>query len=188
MERALVLVGHGAAAKDTPRAKVGRLRTLEAERRRAPGTPMSEEESALDHEVRHWPRTRDNDPYAAGIEELAAQLRPRVGRLVVAYNEFCAPSIPEAVGALLAEGVTHVTLITTMVTPGGVHAEVEIPEEVAELRARFPDASIVFAWPFDLEAVADLLASTAQRHGHVRAYRRKTRFSSRLGRRMRRQP
>lgn len=122
---------------------------------------MSDEERALDHEVRRWPRTKENDPYAAGIEALAAKLRPRVGRLVVAYNEFCAPSIPEAVEALVADGVEHVTLITTMVTPGGVHAEVEIPEEVEELRARFPHVRIAFAWPFDLDAVADLLASTA---------------------------
>lgn len=166
MKHAVILVGHGAAAKDTPRAMVGRLRTLEAERRRIPGSPLTEEERGLDHQVRHWPRTPESDPYAAGIEELAARLRPRAGRVVVAYNEFCAPSIHEAVVALVAEGVTHLTLITTMVTPGGVHAEMEIPEEVAELRARFPEAHIAFAWPFDLDAVAELLASTAKRHGH----------------------
>jgi sirohydrochlorin cobaltochelatase len=163
---AVILVGHGSAAKDTPRAKVARLRTLEGERRRVPGAPMTEEERTLDHEVRHWPRTPHNDPYAAGVEDLAGRLRARVGRLVVAYNEFCAPSIEEAVEVLAAEGITHVTLVTTMVTPGGVHAEVEIPESLAELRIRHPKLTLTFAWPFNLDAVAALLATTACAHGH----------------------
>src|SRR5438445_531828 len=48
---AVVLVGHGAAASDTPRALVSRLKQLEGERR-ARGAPMSEEESSLDRQVR----------------------------------------------------------------------------------------------------------------------------------------
>jgi sirohydrochlorin cobaltochelatase len=46
-----------------------------------------------------------------------------------------------------------------MLTPGGVHSEIEIPETIAALRRRFPNASIDYAWPFDPHTVATLLAA-----------------------------
>ena len=79
--------------------------------------------------------------------------------VVTAYNEFCAPSIEQAVKDLTNDGVHKVALITTMLTPGGTHSEKEIPAEVAKLRHQFPDVEISYAWPFDLEKVAGLLAN-----------------------------
>lgn len=157
-EKAVVVVGHGAPAKDTPPALVRRLRTLEAERHRS-HAPMSEEEAALDEQVRGWPRTLENDPYRAGIEGLVSRIRALAAplRVEVAYNEFCAPSVPTCVGNLVAEGFRDIVLVATMMTPGGVHSEVEIPEIVATLGRTYPDVRIVHAWPFDLDAVAKLL-------------------------------
>ena len=156
--KAVVLVGHGAVARDCPREWVTRLKALEA-RRRASGGPMSTEERELDARVRRWPRTAQTDPYGAGLAALAAHVRRQLdGRLfAVAYNEFCAPTIEEAVDALVASGAGEVLVVPSMLTPGGVHSEIEIPDVLAHLRARYPDLTLRYAWPFDLERIAAML-------------------------------
>jgi sirohydrochlorin cobaltochelatase len=163
---AVVLVGHGAVPSDCPRDLVTRLKALEG-RRRATGGPMSDEEAELDARIRSWPRTADTDPYGAGLEAVAARLRPLLGsaRLVVAYNEFAAPTLEQAVEALAADGATAIAIVPSMLTPGGVHSEVEIPETIARLRTAHPRLALRYVWPFDLDAVARLLA------GHVTASR-----------------
>jgi sirohydrochlorin cobaltochelatase len=157
---AVVLVGHGAPPRDAPAELVARLKMLEG-RRRAAGSEASAEEREIDARLRSWPRNDDNDPYRAGFERLASALRTELlGRtLVVAYNEFCAPSLEDAVGALVEGGVRDVTVVPSMLTPGGVHSEVEIPEALAALRSRYPDLALRYAWPFNLGAVARLLAA-----------------------------
>jgi len=155
--RAVVLVGHGGVPRDYPRERLTRLRGLEA-RRRVTGAPPSAEEVALETELRQWPRTPATDPYQAGLESLAAQLRPRLqpARLVLAYNEFCAPTVAEAVRELAAEGVTDIVAVPSMLTPGGVHAESDIPAIINALRAEFPHLSLRYAWPFAGEHLASL--------------------------------
>jgi sirohydrochlorin cobaltochelatase len=153
--RAFVLVGHGGVPRDYPRERLMGLRGLEA-RRRATGAPPSPEEVALETELRQWPWTPANDPYKVGLESLAAQLRPRLepARLVLAYNEFCAPTVAEAVRQLAAEGVTDIVVVPSMLTPGGVHAERDIPEIINALRAEFPHLSLRYAWPVAGEHLA----------------------------------
>lgn len=156
----VVLVGHGGVPRDYPRARVTRLKQLEAARR-GTGAPPTAEEQAIEHELRTWPRTSATDPYRAGIEALAAALRPLVApaRLVVAYNEFCAPTLEEAVAGLVDEGVAAITVVPTMLTPGGIHSEVEIPAAVAALQARHPGVRLRYAWPVDVGLVARMLAA-----------------------------
>lgn len=159
-ERAVILVGHGAAAKDCPRELVTRWKSLEG-RRMASGGPPSEEETALDRKIRQWPRTAENDPYRMGLLAIAEALRPLVApaALSVAYNEFCAPTIEEAAEAAIAGGAREIVVIPSMLTPGGIHSEVEIPEVLGHLRARHPGVQVRYAWPFDLGQVAALLAA-----------------------------
>jgi sirohydrochlorin cobaltochelatase len=157
--RAVVLVGHGGVPRDYPRERLVQLRALET-RRRASGAPPSEEEAALELELRHWPRTPANDPYQAGLKSLAAHLRSRLepARLVLAYNEFCAPTVAEAIRTLAAEGVTDIVAVPSMFTPGGVHAEIEIPEIIGALRAELPHLLLHYAWPFAGEHLAAFFA------------------------------
>jgi sirohydrochlorin cobaltochelatase len=157
---AVVLVGHGGVPTDLPRELVRRLKALEG-MRQASGAPPSDEERALDARIRHWPRTSATDPYRAGLQALAGALRPRLAgaRLEIAYNEFCAPSLPEAVDGLVADGVTTITVVPSMLTPGGSHSEIEIPAALAELRSRHPHVALHYAWPVDMELLADMLAS-----------------------------
>lgn len=162
--RVVVLVGHGAPARDCPPELVARLKALEG-RRRAAGADVGDEERALDERVRRWPRTDATDPYRAGLMRLAASLGPLLGgdELLVAYNEFCAPTLAEVVRERAALGVRSFLVVPTMLTPGGVHSEVEIPEHIAELARDLPGVTLDYAWPFDVGAVASMLADHVRR-------------------------
>lgn len=157
---AVILVGHGGIPADCPGELVSELKRLEGMRRARGLVEMSPREAELDKQIRDWPRTPESDPYGAGLEQIATRLRPRVAprKLVVAYNEFCAPSLEDAIADLVAHGVRRIVLTTTMFTPGGSHSEQEIPEIVEHQSKLYPDVEIRYAWPFDLERAADFLA------------------------------
>lgn len=163
-KRGIVLVGHGGIPKDCPQDLVTRLKRLEAQRRAAK-QPPSPEELELDQKIRRWPRTAATDPYQSGLEAVAEALRPHLNGALfaVAYNEFCAPTLEKAVEDLVGKGATHITVTTTMFTPGGSHSEVEIPEILDQLRPQYPDVELRYAWPFDLQQVANTLAEQVKR-------------------------
>ncbi len=160
--RLVVLVGHGAPPSDFPRELVARLKALEAQRRRA-RAPMSDEERELDRRVRSHPRTPETDPYRAGLEALGRALEAALGEIevVCAYNEFCGPSLEEAIAAGVGRGAREIVVVPSMLTPGGVHSEEEIPETLQAQREAHPHVSITYRWPFDLDRVARLLAEHA---------------------------
>lgn len=166
--RGVILVGHGGIPKGCPQELVTKLKRLEAQRRAAK-LPPSSEELELDTKIRRWPRTPDTDPYQAGLEEIAARLRAQLnGQLfAIAYNEFCAPTLEESVESLIKQGVTHIVVTTTMFTPGGSHSEVEIPEILDQLRPQYPGVELRYAWPFDLDQVANTLAAQIQKFSAV---------------------
>ena len=161
---AVILVGHGGVPTDCPRVLVTRLKTLEAQRL-ASGRAPSAEELDLDRRTRYWPRTPQTDPYRHGLEALAAELRSllRGASLAIAYNEFCTPTLEEAAEELIAAGATSITVVPSMLTPGGVHSEVEIPETLDRLRQRYLGIAFQYAWPVDLTLVARLLADQLRR-------------------------
>jgi sirohydrochlorin cobaltochelatase len=160
----VILVGHGGIPKGCPQELITRLKRLEAQRRAA-GAPMSAEEHELDTRIRRWPRTPETDPYQSGLEAVAAKLRANLGNVLfaVAYNEFCAPTLEESVEELIKKGATHITVTTTMFTPGGSHSEVEIPEILGHLRPQHPEVELRYAWPFDLTLVANTLTEQIKR-------------------------
>ena len=162
--RGVILVGHGGIPKGCPSELVMKLKRLEGLRRTA-GTPMSAEEHALDTTIRRWPRTPETDPYQSGLEAVASRLRAILGEVLfaVAYNEYCAPTLKESAEELIKKGATHITVTTTMFTPGGSHSEVEIPEILAQLRPQYPGVELRYAWPFDLQHVASTLAEQVKR-------------------------
>ncbi|WP_455245222.1 sirohydrochlorin chelatase, partial [Petrachloros mirabilis] len=123
------------------------------------------EEIELDTKIRQWPRTVETDPYKSGLEAVAAELQSQLDGVLfgIAYNEFCAPTLEESVEALIKQGATHITVTTTMFTPGGSHSEVEIPEILEELRKLHPSVELHYAWPFDLNKVANTLAEQVRR-------------------------
>jgi sirohydrochlorin cobaltochelatase len=162
--RGVILVGHGGIPKGCPQELVTKLKRLEAQRRAAK-MPPSLEEIELDGKIRQWPRTPETDPYQSGLEAVAAQLRAKLGEVLfaVAYNEFCAPTLEDSVKELIKKGATHITVTTTMFTPGGSHSEIEIPEILDHMRPQYPGVDLRYAWPFDLEHVANTLAEQIKR-------------------------
>jgi sirohydrochlorin cobaltochelatase len=166
---AVVLVGHGATARDTPRDVVAELKKLERERESRADARVSDREIELDRAIRNWPRTPTSDPYKHGLESIAARLAIRIAprKLVVAYNEFCAPSVDEALAELIADGIRTITIVTTMFTPGGSHAEIDIPELIRKARERYASATIQYAWPFDPAGIADFLARHLEAHSKL---------------------
>ncbi len=156
--KAILLVGHGGIPKGYPAELITKLKRLEAQRR-ATGSPMSSEELELDTKVRTWPRTPETDPYKAGLETLGAAMKPLLnGSLFgLAYNEFCGPTLTEAVESLIRQGAQTITVVSTMFTPGGSHSESEIPEELEELRKKHPTVTLIYAWPYNLDKVSKML-------------------------------
>ncbi|MDH5427085.1 MAG: hypothetical protein OEY57_02760 [Nitrospirota bacterium] len=157
-KKGIILVGHGGIPKDYPGDLVSKLKRLEAQRRAA-GQPMSAEELELDTKIRTWPRTPESDPYQAGLEALGAQMKPLLNGALftLAYNEFCGPTLHQAVEDLIKQGAQTITIVSTMFTPGGSHSEYEIPEELEELRKHHPGVTLNYAWPYDLSKVAQML-------------------------------
>jgi len=139
-------------------------KSLESQRR-ASGTPPTPEESALDGRIRHWPRSPQADPYQAGLQALAGHVKAALnGELfAIAYNEFCAPTVEEAVEGLIAEGAEEIVIVPSMFTPGGGHSETDIPETLAALRTTYPEVTFRYAWPFNLGEVASLLVQQLRR-------------------------
>lgn len=163
-KKGVVLVGHGGVPRDYPYDLVRKMKALERQREASGGGPSSEE-LELDKKIRNWPRTPETDPYKVGLESLGVQLEPLLkGTLFkLAYNEFCSPTLESAVAELISWGAQEITVIPSMLTPGGSHSEREVPQTIDTLRSKYPDILLKYAWPFDLSRVSQMLADQLSR-------------------------
>ena len=164
----VVLIGHGAPATDCPPQLIGELMSLEWRGNQPGDAPQHQTDgraAELDAKIRGWPRREGNDPYKAGLERLAAALKSLIPTdlFAIGYNEFCRPTIAEAIDDVIRRGATRVVVLPTMMTPGGIHSEHDIPAALEAVRRVHPGMTIDYLWPFNLEAVATLLAA------HVKA-------------------
>ena len=164
---AVVLIGHGAPAVDCPPQLVGELMSLEWRQDDAPSAhqPLAGRAAELDAAIRNWPRHPGNDPYKVGLERVADALRPLLPTqlFAIGYNEFCRPSIEEAIDQVIRQGASRVLVIPSMLTPGGIHSERDIPNTLDAVRRVHPTVTIQYVWPFDLQQVAALIASHVAR-------------------------
>lgn len=158
MKRFVILVGHGGVPSDCPPQLVSEFKRLEA---KGPSPELTE----ADRKLRQWPRTPKTDPYKAGLEQIGKTLSSAMPdrKVVLAYNEFCTPSLEDAFEACIREGAEEVAVISTMFTRGGVHSETEIPEILERLAKACPNVRLRYVWPFSLDAVAGFLASEIKR-------------------------
>lgn len=163
MERLVLLVGHGGVPTDCPPALVADFKRLEAAVKRDPAQKAAFD--LADRKVRDWPRTPKTDPYKAGLEAVGTALRNALpGREVrLAYNEFCAPSLEDALEQAACDGAKDITVITTMYTRGGIHSEVEMPEILDAFRKAHPGVIVRYCWPFDLAEIGGFLAREVTR-------------------------
>lgn len=161
MTTVIVLAMHGAPPKDVSPRQVIELVGLHEGLEHAPAWVrrlLEPRHRRLDARMRAYPRTVRNDPFWAGSQELAEQLRAATGSdVIVGFNEFCAPALDEALDQAAAQA-DKVIVVTPMMTRGGEHSEVEIPETVRRAQARHPSVEFKYAWPLDETAIARFLA------------------------------
>lgn len=162
----IVLVMHGAPPRDFPEQETAEYFGLSARLRRAGDTEraaMERRHAELDARMRAWPRSEKNDAFHAAAHQLGEQLARTIGLpVLVGFNEFCAPSVDEALDRG-AEVGRRVAVVTPMMTRGGKHAEMEIPESVHSAQSRHPQVRYVYAWPFETSVIASFLASQITR-------------------------
>ena len=114
--------------------------------------------SVLDKKIRNWPRNVQNDPFHSASQKLAEKLNKISGnKVIVGYNEFCSPSLDEALQKAASENANKIIVVTTMMTRGGEHSEKDIPLRIEEFKKIYPNIEIVYAWPFNSNKVAYFL-------------------------------
>lgn len=156
-DTALVLAAHGVPATDYPAWRVGLLMALEFSGKMVKRIGFLRAwRETLEREVRVWARTPQNDPYKAAVDELAAGLSARLGwPALVGYNEFCAPTVDEAIDRAFADGAGRVIVLPTMLVRGNDRTEREIRKAVDRARERHPAVDLRYAWPFDQEQLIE---------------------------------
>jgi sirohydrochlorin cobaltochelatase len=166
----IVLAMHGAPPNDFPRRDMGEFFSLHMQLDR--GTVVEERRpqlearyAELDAKMCAWPRSAKNDPFHAASYALAEKLSLITGwEVIVGFNEFCAPRLGDALDEAAAREADEVVVITPMLTPGGEHAEIDIPAAIEQAEECHPDAAFRYAWPFEIEEVAQCLATQMHRH------------------------
>jgi sirohydrochlorin cobaltochelatase len=166
----IVLAMHGAPPMDFPKQDLGEFFGLHMQLEHAPvepdqASPHRKRYAALEKTMLEWPRDETNDPFYAASHRLAEALRQSTGLdVMVGFNEFCAPSIAQALDQAVDQGADRVLVVTPMMTPGGEHAEIDIPAAIDAARRRHRRIDFRYAWPFDTDDVAAFLAQQVLRH------------------------
>ena len=165
----IVLAMHGVPPKDFPRSELSELMRLHMAMDHGHGHDTNLElqtrHNELEVKIRTWKRTSQNDPFWAASQSLSAALSRKTGyEVLVGFNEFCGPTVEEALGEAVSKGATEVIVITPMNTPGGKHSEVDIPEAIERAKEKHPDVTFRYSWPFKETAVASFLAEQLSNH------------------------
>ena len=91
----------------------------------------------------------------AALDEMAALVRARVPlgtRVMAAHMELCAPSIDEAISALVAEGASSVAVHPYFLGEGR-HVTEDIPALVAAASQRFPALTVRISRPLGVHSL-----------------------------------
>ncbi len=158
----IVLAMHGAPPNDVSPREVIELVGLHEGLEHTPAFVrklLEPRHRKLDARMRARPRTAQNDRFWAGSQELAEYLRAATDlEVIVGFNEFCAPTLDEALDQAAAQA-ERVIVVTPMMTRGGEHSEVEIPAAIQHAQERHPKVTFKYVWPLDVSAVAQFLAA-----------------------------
>ena len=158
---------HGSPPKDYPSSDLREFFKLHMMYEVGGGFPqaMHHKYDILHIKMRDWPRTATNDPFWEASNNLAEELsRVTKKQVIVGFNEFCGPSIDEALEKAASLETDAVIVVTPMMTSGGDHSEIDIPQSIERVKVRHPSVSFRYAWPFELTAVASFLAEQLSHH------------------------
>ena len=163
MKAVIVLAMHGGLPNDFPKQELAEYFNLHSRLAHAVGaenTAVRRRFDELETRIRHWPRTPKNDPYFFGSQELAVALRRASGRKVIlGFNEFCAPSLDEALDQAAGQKAEKIIVATPMMTRGGEHAEIDIPAAIRRAEESHPGAKYIYAWPLPVREIAEFLSA-----------------------------
>jgi len=167
MSIVVVLVMHGVPPIDFPKEEMMELFGLhhrQAHASESEREALKKRHEKLEEKMRNWPRTPDNDPYHAASLEIASKLEVILGeRVFVGFNEFCAPTIENAIGEAASQSPYKIIVTTPMMTRGGKHSEKDIPLAIKRAQELYAGVEIVYAWPYDISDVAGFLAKHIKR-------------------------
>ena len=168
MRSVILLAMHGAPPLDYPKLELMEFLGLHSRVAHAGGSwpaALVHRYQELEERIRHWPRSAGNDPFFAGSQELVVQLRRASGRKVIlGFNEFCSPSLDEALDQAAGQGAEKIIVVTPMMTRGGEHAEQDIPEALDRARKKHPNEKIIYIWPFPAQNIAEFMNSQILKH------------------------
>jgi sirohydrochlorin cobaltochelatase len=168
MKTTLVLAMHGAPPRDFPPLALAEFFDLHTRIEHSPPasmldlggvggvTPVEfEMYEELELKMRLWPRSAENDPFHTASLKIAEEMAQQSGwEVLVGFNEFCAPTVDEALEQAVLGGAQRVVVVTPMLTPGGEHAEFDIPQAISRARDSYPTIEFVYAWPIGVERTA----------------------------------
>ncbi|MBN2464282.1 hypothetical protein JXD38_01480 [candidate division WOR-3 bacterium] len=160
----IVLAMHGIPPADFPRPELEEFLALHARFKRADKVDRQgyEHYEELEAKLRYWPRTEETDPYHAAALGLVQALSRAAGcEVFLGFDEFCAPSLDEALDRASASEAHSVLVVTPAMTQGSEDSEGNIPAAISRARERHPGRRIVYAWPFPVDEVAAFLAGQA---------------------------
>jgi sirohydrochlorin cobaltochelatase len=186
MKKVIVLVMHGMPPRDFPKAEMGEyFRSYDPFHHvssqgsgghahgghggdhghgHAHGAPNGHSQQGpsrfqeLDEKMKRWPRSPENDVFFGSAYKLAKQIEETSGcPVVVGFNEFCAPDLTEAISVAATHKPETIVVITPMMTPGGIHSEVDIPNTIKNAKSQYPNIAFEYVWPFNMANVARFL-------------------------------
>ena len=167
MNQIIVLAMHGQSPSDFPKAEKMEFFRLHSELNHLTGEKRVESKKkydAIEIKMREWPRTKENDLYYFASYELAEALAQASGnKVIVGFNEFCAPDSNQAIDLAAKLSPARICVITPMMTRGGGHSEHEIPSVVEKAQKRHPQFPIMYVWPFDSLEIGKFLAREIKR-------------------------
>ena len=159
----IVLAMHGSPPIDFPGEEMAFFYGIHLKVEHAPDSVDVETKKlaeAIEEKMKCWPRTEENDPYYTSGMKIGENIQKVTGiETFVGFNEFCNPSIQDALLEALERNPNEIYITTTMVTPGGEHQEVEIPEAINEIAVKYPDVKFVYVWPYNLLSVAEFIGN-----------------------------
>ena len=146
----IVLAMHGSPPNDFPMQEMAFFYGIHLREEHDPAgvdEASKQRAHAIEEKMKSWPRTADNIQQVTGIETF------------VGFNEFCNPTIQAVLLKAIKTSPEKIFITTTMVTPGGDHQEVEIPEAINEIAQQYPAIEFTYVWPYDLRAVASFIGN-----------------------------
>ncbi len=167
MSIAVILAMHGIPPKDFPSEETMELFSLHHRLGHASGQEravLQKRHDELEEKMLRWPRTPGNDPFFYASQEIAQKIENILGKkVIVGFNEFCSPTVEEAIDEAVSHSVEKVIILTPMMTRGGDHSERDIPLAIGRSREKHPHVEMIYAWPFETSEVGAFLAEHTRR-------------------------